>query len=114
MNNSITAPLGFLAGTATAGIKQSGKLDIGILAARSTCTAAAVFTQNRFCGAPIVVGREHIRPGKLRAIVVNSGCSNVATGQRGIRDARTMCAQVAAAIGGRRHRRAPFQYRRHR
>ena len=54
------------------------------------CRPSAVFTSNRFCGAPIVVGREHARNGRLRAFVVNSGCSNVATGKRGITDAQTM------------------------
>ncbi len=98
-NLVITSPQGFRAGTAACGIKQSGKLDVGILVADVPCAAAAVFTRNRFCGAPIVVGREHVRRGRLRVIVVNSGCSNVATGQRGIADARTMCVHVAAAIG---------------
>lgn len=98
---TITSAQGFRAGTAACGIKQSGKADVGILVADSPCTAAAVFTSNRFCGAPIVVGREHVRRGRLRAIVVNSGCSNVATGERGIADARAMCAHFAAAIGAR-------------
>ena len=100
-NETITAPLGFLAGSAAAGIKVSGKPDVGILAATELCSAAAVFTKNRFCGSPVVVGREHIRNGRLRAIVVNSGCSNVATGQRGIKDAREMCERVADQLDAR-------------
>src|SRR5688500_14822406 len=97
-NDTITAPHGFSAGSAACGIKASGKPDIGILAADKSCTGAAVFTTNRFCGAPVVVGREHVKGGELLAFVVNSGCSNVATGQRGIRDARTMCRLVAAPL----------------
>lgn len=98
-NNTITAPRGFEAGAAMAGIKQAGKLDVGVIASEVPCTAAAVFTRNRFCGAPVIVGREHVRSGRLHAIVVNSGCSNVATGPRGVADARAMCRRVAEAIG---------------
>jgi glutamate N-acetyltransferase/amino-acid N-acetyltransferase len=71
---------------------------VGVLAAERECPAAAVFTQNRFCGAPVTVGREHVQDNRLQAIVVNSGCANVATGQRGINDARRMCRWTAEAI----------------
>lgn len=100
-NDTITAPAGFQAGAAAAGIKKTGALDVGVLVADAACAAAAVFTRNRFCGSPIVVGREHLRNGKLRAIVVNSGCSNVATGQRGIGDARAMCRRAGEHLGVR-------------
>jgi len=97
-NETITAPKGFQTGTAACGIKQGTTRDLGLLVAQTTCAASAVFTRNRFCGSPIVVGREHIRNGKLRAIVVNSGCANVATGKRGIADARKMCQFVADGL----------------
>jgi glutamate N-acetyltransferase / amino-acid N-acetyltransferase len=97
-NDSITAPQGFRAGAAAAEIKVPGKLDVGVVVADGACPAAAVFTTNRFCGCPVTVGREHLRSGKLRAFVVNSGCSNVATGARGIKDAKAMCSQVAHSI----------------
>ncbi|HOB73724.1 MAG TPA: bifunctional glutamate N-acetyltransferase/amino-acid acetyltransferase ArgJ [Phycisphaerae bacterium] len=99
-NETITAPQGFRAGAAAAGIKtKRGELDVGVIVADTLCSAAAVFTRNRFCGAPVVVGREHVAHGRLRAVVVNSGCSNVATGQRGIADAREMCKLTAERIG---------------
>ncbi|HEY9229799.1 MAG TPA: bifunctional glutamate N-acetyltransferase/amino-acid acetyltransferase ArgJ, partial [Gemmatimonadaceae bacterium] len=62
-------------------------------------TAAAVFTRNHFPGAPVIVGRETIRGGRLRAIIANSKCSNVATGEDGIAKARRMAAAAAAEIG---------------
>jgi len=98
-NETITAA-GFRTGSAAAGIKPSGGLDVGVIAAEAACSAAAVFTSNRFCGAPVEVGREHIRNGRLQGIVVNSGVSNVATGQRGVEDARAMCKRLAERIGG--------------
>ncbi|MHC4798424.1 MAG: bifunctional glutamate N-acetyltransferase/amino-acid acetyltransferase ArgJ, partial [Planctomycetota bacterium] len=97
-NNTITSPKGFRAGASACGLKDSGNPDLGVLVADAVCPAAAVFTNNRFCGAPVVVGREHIRKGRLRAMVVNSGCSNVATGKRGIADARKMCRLAAQII----------------
>lgn len=101
-NETITAPLGFRAGAAAAAIKtKPGALDVGVVVADQRCPAAAVFTTNKFCGAPVTVGREHVRGGKLRAFVVNSGCANVATGERGLDDARAMCARVAEPLGGK-------------
>jgi glutamate N-acetyltransferase/amino-acid N-acetyltransferase len=61
--------------------------------------AAAVFTQNHFPGAPVLLGRETIANGVLRGIVVNSKVSNVATGKRGLDNARQMAAAAAAEIG---------------
>lgn len=95
---TITTPQGFSAAGVSCGIKESGALDLGLLVCDQVCPASAVFTRNRFVGAPIVVGREHIHGGRLRAIVVNSGISNVATGEAGIRDARKMCDLVAAGL----------------
>ena len=61
--------------------------------------AAAVFTRNHFPGAPVVVGREIIQKGRLRAVVVNSKVSNVATGQAGIQHVRRMAAAAATELG---------------
>ena len=61
--------------------------------------AAAVFTRNHFPGAPVILGRETIRGGVLRVIAVNSKVSNVATGERGLADARRMAAAAAKALG---------------
>jgi len=98
-NDTITAPKGFRAGGMVCGIKPSGRPDLALLVAEARCTSAAVFTPNRFCGAPIVVGREHVANGRLQAVVVNSGNANVATGARGIKDAQRMCQCVADGVG---------------
>lgn len=97
--SSITLPKGFRAAGGTAGLKPSGKPDLALIVADHPCPWAAVFTQNEVCGAPITVGREHIAAGKGIAFVVNSGCSNVATGARGIANAKRMCDALAHAIG---------------
>lgn len=97
-NETITAPKGFRAAGVIAGIKPSGKLDLGLLVADAACAAAGVFTTNKFCGAPVVIGREHVAGGRLRSVVVNSGNANVATGQRGLGDAIAMCRRVAGQL----------------
>jgi glutamate N-acetyltransferase/amino-acid N-acetyltransferase len=97
----ITTPAGFRAGAVFAGIKTYGedKLDLGILASDVPCTAAGVFTKSTVKGAPVLVTQQHLRDQRLQAIVVNAGCSNVATGEQGIRDAEEMAGLAARVVG---------------
>lgn len=99
---SVTSAAGFVAGATYAGIKTYGpepRLDLGILAADRPCVAAGVFTRNKVCGAPVKLSRAHLADGQARAIVVNSGCSNVAMGERGDRDALQMATEAANKLG---------------
>src|SRR4028119_1752881 len=82
-----TAPVGFRAGGASCGVRGSGGPDLGLLVSERPCDAAAVFTRNAFKGAPLGVTREAVEAGGLRAVVVNSGNANAATGSRGAEDA---------------------------
>jgi glutamate N-acetyltransferase/amino-acid N-acetyltransferase len=97
---SVTAPRGFRAAAAAAGIKAEGP-DIALVVADWGCSAAAVFTTNRAQAAPVVVSREHLAAGQARAVVVNAGCANAGTGEQGLRDARETAALVAREIGCR-------------
>lgn len=92
---------GFLAAGVACGIKPSGKTDLALIVSDRPAAAAAVFTTNRFPGAPVVVSRRNIRHGIARGVVVNSGVSNVANGARGLADAREMTRLLARAIGAR-------------
>lgn len=96
---SITQPQGFRAAGGTCGIKPSGKTDLALIVSDFPCAAAGVFTTNKVKGAPVLVSQKHVRNGKARAIVCNSGTSNVATGEQGLRDAEAMCAATAEALG---------------
>jgi glutamate N-acetyltransferase / amino-acid N-acetyltransferase len=96
----VTAPLGFKAAAVAAGIKAQG-LDLALLVADAGCTVAAVFTTNRAQAAPVLVSREHVASGRARAVVVNAGCANAATGAAGLADARETAALVAQAVGCR-------------
>ncbi len=80
------------------GLKPQGK-DFAVIYSETPAAAAAVFTRNRFPGAPILVGREHVADGKLQAIVANSKISNVATGPQGVADARRTCELVGRELG---------------
>jgi glutamate N-acetyltransferase/amino-acid N-acetyltransferase len=97
-NKTITAPKGFLASGIRAGIKKSGKPDLGIIACPTGATAAAVFTTNRITSAAVQVSREHVLGRKVFAVVVNSGNANACTGQKGLRDALTMCRLTAEQV----------------
>lgn len=103
---SITVPQGFSAAGGTCGIKASGKPDLCLIAADRPCAAAALFTTNQFKGAPVLVGMKHL-PGEdhahyglARAIVANSGNSNVATlAKGGEQHAIDMCKAAAEIVG---------------
>jgi glutamate N-acetyltransferase/amino-acid N-acetyltransferase len=98
LDGGVTAVPGFLAGGVAAGIKPSGKKDLALIHSPSPARSAAVFTTNQVKGAPVLVSMEHARTGALQAIVASSGCSNVCTGERGIRDAREMVKQAAELL----------------
>ena len=91
-------PRGFRCASRNCGLKPAAK-DLALFVSDVEAAAAAVFTRNHFPGAPIILGRETIVDGRLRAIVANSKCSNVATGARGLDDARRMRAAAAAEVG---------------
>jgi len=91
-------PRGFGCASRLCGLKLTGK-DLALFASDVDAVAAAVYTRNQFPGAPVVLGRETIRGGVLRGVVVNSKVSNVATGDAGLEHARRMARAAAAELG---------------
>ena len=100
---TITTPAGFKAGGMHAGFrKEPGRLDMALVEADDVCCAAGVFTTNIFCAAPVTLCREHLHGqghGLARAIVVNSGIANAATGEVGMRNAQRSAQVVSEAVG---------------
>jgi glutamate N-acetyltransferase / amino-acid N-acetyltransferase len=96
----LVVPRGFLFASGTAGIKASGRPDVALAEMPQGASAAAMFTRNRVVAAPVEVGREHLRAsrGRLRALVVNSGNANCATGPAGRSAADATCAALAGAL----------------
>jgi glutamate N-acetyltransferase/amino-acid N-acetyltransferase len=91
-------PRGFHCASRNVGLKPQAR-DLTLFVSDINAAAAAVFTRNQFPGAPIILGRETIKGGMLRAIIANSKVSNVATGERGVANARRMAAAAAAELG---------------
>lgn len=89
-------------GIARAGIRKTDRKDLLVIRIEGSSRVAGVFTQNRFCAAPVVVARQHLTmldpQASIRALVVNTGCANAGTGREGVRAARETCAQLAALL----------------
>ncbi len=97
---SVTSVPGFQAAGVAAGIKASGDRDLALIVSEGPCSAAAIFTQNRFAAAPVSYDRTVItmNPGGIRAVVINSGCANACTGTEGMANARRMAEMVEYAL----------------
>jgi len=98
---TVTSPEGFFAGATSAGINERArdKPDLGVLFSETPCVAAGVFTTNRIKAAPVVLSQQRLKKGKAGAVVVNSGCANACTGERGMGDAAKMAELTAKGIG---------------
>ncbi len=94
----ITVPKGFYAAGTTCGLKESGWPDLALIAADRPCSAAGVFSKSRTPGAPLLICKRHLRGGRARAVIVNSGNANASTGKQGQHDARQMCHLVAEGL----------------
>jgi glutamate N-acetyltransferase/amino-acid N-acetyltransferase len=99
VDGSVTSATGFRAGALAAGIKASGKPDLGIWTADVDCVAAATFTPNKFPAAPVLVSRDHVRGGVARAAVFNAGNANACNGAQGLDDAREMTRLAGERLG---------------
>ena len=91
-------PQGYLSVAKNIGIKDD-TLDFTVIHSTARAAAVGMFTQSLFCGAPVIVGREHLADDHMHTLVVNSKNANVATGQRGVDDARATCRWVAQELG---------------
>ncbi len=100
---------GVTLGFAEAHIRKSNRKDMLVVAVEPGSQAAGVFTQNRFCAAPVLVCRDHLKhTHEIRALVINTGCANAGTGERGLADAKTMSAEVAHLLGCKTNQILPF------
>jgi glutamate N-acetyltransferase/amino-acid N-acetyltransferase len=93
-------PAGFTFSSVAASIKASGRPDLAMVECCDGTNAAAVFTTNRVAAAPVQVGRAFLRAtrGSVRAVIVNSGNANCATGPAGLRACRQVCSEIARQL----------------
>jgi glutamate N-acetyltransferase/amino-acid N-acetyltransferase len=87
-------------GVAEAEIRKKNRRDLTLVALDAGCTVAGVFTQNRFCAAPVQLCRNHLAAGKgIRALVINTGIANAGTGEPGRQAAQATCDAVGELLG---------------
>ncbi len=92
---------GVTLGIAEAGIRKPGRKDLLVIVLTECAKVAGVFTQNRFCAAPVTVAKEHLlhlgsaSVCPIRALIINTGNANAGTGEGGVADARATCAELA-------------------
>lgn len=99
---------GIRLGTAKAGIRKPDRRDLVVIECAPGTRAAAVFTQNRFCAAPVEVARGHLALEAPRALLINTGFANAGTGSEGREDALACCAALAQRFQTDIHRILPF------
>lgn len=87
-------------GVAEAGIRKANRKDLTVIHLAEGASVAGVFTQNRFCAAPVQICREHLATGSpIRAMLINTGNANAGTGDQGLQRARLACTALANALG---------------
>jgi glutamate N-acetyltransferase / amino-acid N-acetyltransferase len=97
--DSLLPVAGIRLGIASAGIKKPGRRDITLIELAPGTRVAGVFTQNRFCAAPVTLCTQHLAHGDIRALVINTGNANAGTGEEGLNRARQTCKAVAQLMG---------------
>jgi glutamate N-acetyltransferase / amino-acid N-acetyltransferase len=94
-------------GVAMAGVRKAGRKDLLVIRLAEGSQAAGVFTRNRFCAAPVLLARKHLK-NQVRALVVNTGNANAGTGEEGLRRALAVCESVAKGVGCKGAQILPF------
>ena len=105
---SLLPVAGVRLGIASAGIKKPGRRDITLIELAAGSQVAGVFTQNRFCAAPVTLCKQHLATGNIRALVINTGNANAGTGEEGLARARQTCNAVAQLMGCATENVLPF------
>jgi glutamate N-acetyltransferase/amino-acid N-acetyltransferase len=107
---SLHAVRGLELGVAMAGIKKPDRKDLLVIRLHPGAQVAGVFTQNRFCAAPVLIAKKHLQHKKpqIRALVVNTGNANAGTGDDGLKRALQVCEALANHLGCDRAQILPF------
>jgi glutamate N-acetyltransferase/amino-acid N-acetyltransferase len=107
--DQLFAVAGVRLGVAEAEIRKKNRRDLTLVALDAGCTVAGVFTQNRFCAAPVQICRKHLAAGnEIRALVVNTGIANAGTGEPGRQAAQATCEAVGELLGVAAEQVLPF------
>lgn len=99
---------GFELGTTCAGIKVAGRKDVVVMKIAQCSTVAGVFTQNRFCAAPVHIAKQHMQQTTPSYFLINTGNANAGTGEQGMADSLSCCQAVADAAKVAPHEVLPY------
>lgn len=105
---SLTPIPGIQLGVAQAGVRKANRDDVLVIRLPETVTVAGVFTQNRYCAAPVQMCRAHLATIAPRALIINTGNANAGTGEDGLARARQVCAALAKELGCQEAQILPF------
>ena len=107
--NDLHAVAGVELGITMAGVRKANRRDLSVVTLVAGTTVAGVFTQNRFCAAPVQLCRAHLAAGNtIRAILINTGNANAGTGEDGLARARSTCVALAGHLGIAAEQVLPF------
>lgn len=107
--NSLLPVKGVQLGFAQAHVRKPNRKDVLVVTLAPNSKVAGVFTQNRFCAAPVTVCKDHLaQKSGIRALLVNTGCANAGTGESGLNDAKKTCEILAEKLGLQASQILPF------
>ena len=103
------AVAGVQIGVTEAGVRKANRKDLTVITLDPGASVGAVFTQNRFCAAPVQLCKQHLAAGTgIRALVINTGVANAGTGESGLQNAFAVCEAVATQLGIKPQQVLPF------
>jgi glutamate N-acetyltransferase/amino-acid N-acetyltransferase len=99
INKDLLSIPGVKLATLSAGLKDKNRKDLMLMVFADESIASGTFTQNKFCAAPVVVSKSHLKStSAIKALIVNTGSANAGTGDRGMEDAESICKNLAVAL----------------
>ncbi len=107
MNKFINSINGVTSSSVVANFKKNNVLDFSLIAFDEGTTTAAVFTQNVFCAAPVIVAKNHLK-NDIKAFIINTGNANAGTGEIGLKNAIDSCSMAAKSLGIKAEEVMPF------
>jgi len=107
MSNDLLAVNGVECSSIASGIKKNNSLDLSLISLIKGSKTAAVFTQNIFCAAPILVAKNHLNS-NIEALLINSGNANAGTGKKGLESTYKSCDMLAKELGIKPEQVLPF------
>jgi len=99
INKDLLSIPGVKLATLSAGLKDKGRKDLMLMVFADESIVTGTFTQNKFCAAPVLVSKKHLKStSAVKALIVNTGSANAGNGDRGIEDAESICETLAIAL----------------